>query len=92
MQNKTKHCTICVVWGPTIEWGDGVGPLGYFKTRKDAEGYLEELRQREKEEGKWAWRSVEECGHVQEWDARELGFDENAQTLDEFIDEMNSHV
>ena len=92
-QNKVpQRYRVYVVHGPSSEWGEGVGALGYFKSRKEAERCLAELKRREKEEGKWSWRSVEECGHIQVWDARELGFDERQQTIDEFLDEMNSLV
>lgn len=32
--------TIYAVWGPTAEWGDGSGPLGYFLDKASAEGYI----------------------------------------------------
>ena len=83
---------IYVVFGPNIEWSDGVGPLGYFATKEGAEEYLKELCQQEEEEGMWAWRSVFECGHIQEFDAEEIGFNPNEKTLEEFLEELNSLV
>jgi len=64
MKQIPRRHRIYVVHAPTIEWGDGVGPSGYFRNKRDAQRYLAELRRLEKERGKWAWRSVKECGHI----------------------------
>jgi hypothetical protein len=87
-----RRYRIWVVYGPTSEWGDGVGPLAYFRSKRDAKRYLAELKKQEEEFGQWSWRSVEECGHIEEWDARELEFCPAEKSLDEFVDEMNSRV
>ena len=79
MGSKIK---IYVVYGPSAEWGDGVGPRGYFTSRNEAEEFLMELIQ---EEG------MQACGIV-EFDAEEIGFNPDEKTLEEFIDELNSLV
>jgi hypothetical protein len=92
MRQKTipRRYRVYVVWAPSLEWGDGVGPAGYFRTKHEARRYLAELKKREKEEGQWGWRSVFECGRIEVWDARDLGFVPDEQTIDEFVEEMNS--
>jgi hypothetical protein len=88
-----KKYRVWIVWGPTSEWGEGSGPLSYFKTKREAEWYLAELKRREKEEGRWSWRSVFECGCIDVADARDIGIGmEPGETLDEFIERMNSYV
>ena len=32
---------IFVVWGPTAEWGNGTGPIGYFENLESAEFFIE---------------------------------------------------
>jgi hypothetical protein len=86
-----KRYRVWVVWGPTSEWGNGVGPLGYFRTKKEAESYLSYLKRKENEEGMWSWRSVFECGYVVANDARDIGLEEE-ETLEEFVERMNSYV
>jgi len=38
----SMETTIYAVWGPTAEWGDGNGPLGYFCERSGAESFIED--------------------------------------------------
>lgn len=42
---------VYVVWGPTAEWADGSGPLGWFVSREDAEQYIEDEKAFLKDEG-----------------------------------------
>jgi hypothetical protein len=60
---------IYVVWGPSPEWGDGVGVIGYALTKEDAQAILEDAAEEEREYGPRSWRTL----HCKEKEGQELG-------------------
>lgn len=65
---------VYVVWGPSPQWGDGVGVLGYSTSLRGARAILRQERADEQEYGPRSWRSVEECGAIERVPAAELGW------------------
>lgn len=65
---------VFVIWGPTAEWGDGSGPLGYFSDRVSAaHGIADEVIQ------------VAEAGMADKWPYNVIGYsihEETAESLD----------
>jgi hypothetical protein len=86
-----KNRVIYVVWGPSPEWGDGVGVLGYARTKRDARVILQEARAEEREYGPRSWRTLRECGAIDPVPAAELGWDGTCP-LDEFVERLNQEV
>lgn len=56
---------IYVVWGPSPEWGDGQGVIGYAAFYADAVRILEEEIAYEKQYGPRSWRTIEEVGGIE---------------------------
>lgn len=58
--------SIYIVWGPSAEWGDGQGVIGYASSKEDAQAILEQEKQDEKEYGPRSWRTVDDAGDIEE--------------------------
>lgn len=56
---------VYVVLGPSPEWGDGQGVIGYAATPEQAEELLRQEAEDELEYGPRSWRSVHDCGDVE---------------------------
>jgi hypothetical protein len=84
-----KHAIVYVVWGPSAEWGDGVGVIGYALTEQDAQGILEHEAAEEVEYGPRSWRSIEDCGTVEPVPAEDLGWD-GEEDLAAFVERLNA--
>jgi len=46
---------IYAIWGPTAEWGDGRGVVGYATTRREAEAMIREKIEDAREYGPHSW-------------------------------------
>jgi len=69
---KTRF--VYVVWGPSPEWGDGVGVLGYSTSLRGAQAILRWEREDEREYGPRSWRSIKDCGTIERVPAQDLGW------------------
>ena len=79
---------VYVVWGPSPEWGDGVGVIGYARTMREAKAILRREREDEREYGPRSWRSVDECGAIERVPAQDLGW-LGDEPLYAFVDRLN---
>lgn len=79
---------VYVVWGPSPEWGDGVGVLGYSTSVEGAREILRQEREYEREYGPRSWRTVEECGAIDMVPAAELGW-LGDEPLPAFVERLN---
>jgi hypothetical protein len=84
-----KKAMVYIVWGPSPEWGDGVGVLGYARTMQEAKAILRQEQEDEEKYGPRSWRSVKDCGAIERVPAEELGWLGDVP-LHLFIDELNS--
>ena len=82
---------VYVVWGPSPEWGDGVGVLGYATSIRDARAILRQEREDEREYGPRSWRSVDECGAIEPVQPEELGWD-GSEPLQQFVERLNESL
>jgi hypothetical protein len=82
---------IYIVWGPSPEWGDGVGVIGYAQSLRQAKNILSEERRLEKEYGSRSWRSIDDCGYIEPVPADELGWD-GEEPIEKFVEELNDLV
>jgi len=86
-----RNRNVYVVWGPSPEWGDGVGVIGYATSKAWALAILREAEQEEKEYGPRSWRSIRECGGIEVVDAFELGWDRSV-SLRRFVEKLNESI
>jgi hypothetical protein len=82
---------VYVVWGPSAEWGDGVGVLGYATSLRGAQAILRQEREEEREYGPRSWLTVDECGAIEKVEARDLGWD-GTQPLTAFVERLNESL
>jgi hypothetical protein len=85
-----KRRYVYVVWGPSPEWGDGVGVLAYATSLRGARAILRQEREEEREYGPRSWRSVDECGAIEKIPAESLGW--SGEPLDEFVQRLNESL
>ncbi len=83
-----KDRYVYVVWGPSSEWGDGVGVLGYSTSLRGAQAILRQERADEREYGPRSWRSVDECGAIERVPAVSLGW-AGGEPLRAFVERLN---
>jgi DNA-binding PucR family transcriptional regulator len=79
--------TVYVIWGPDATWGDGVGVIGYALSLRDAKACLRDEQRTEREYGPASWRSVNDCGDIEEVPAVSLGWDET-EDLERFVSRL----
>jgi hypothetical protein len=82
---------VYVVWGPSAEWADGVGVLGYARTLREAKAILRQEREEEREYGPRSWRTIRDCGAIERIPARELGW-LGAEPLYLFVERLNESL
>jgi alpha-L-arabinofuranosidase len=85
-----KDPIVYVVWGPSPEWGDGVGPIGYATSKREARMILAQERRDEAEYGPRSWRTLRESAAIEPVPAAELGWD-GTEAIEEFIDRLNQY-
>jgi hypothetical protein len=96
--NQKKQEYVYVVYGPSAEWADGVGVLGYAANEEDALDLLEWEKEEEEEYGPRSWRTIEDCGDFEPLPVEEFLEDAKAREaydkggLASLVEYLNQYV
>ena len=82
--------SVYIVWGPSPEWGDGMGVVGYETSLRKAQAIIKWLLEEEENYGPRSWVSAR-YSYIERVHPAELGWD-GVTPLQEFVQKLNESI